>query len=907
MNISNPYIKNLNLLKIKQEKEITSIQILQQENIETKNPLLLKDKQPQNKSQIKIKQKSALTKFRTKTYFDNNRCNRNTNEKIIYANKEMKKNLTHRTFSKNKTNTETQNIKNLKDKDFLNNNTLNNKENYKEKHGENYNVNNKEFKIKVKKVIDLNELTIAHNFTNFTNNNTTSSNKNNKAFENEKIHAENFEFLNLKKDEIKVFQQGNTVKVKKSDCEATAEKGIIAKDSCETRKSLILHEFPLFKNSFVISENINSKNLSCRNTNNIIDIETLPNIKCSEENSLINESYNHNNTSDSSVKNKSSNKLLNILERNNDDYDYHDNNNINNNNFNLSLDENLIRDRINRSKVNGATKIKETFTLFMQNNSKKEFRNENASYNTTKFEKEKAKAEETKRNNMKVHSNNSMSISSIRNCINPNTTNFIRIPISKQEDNGSRKSIGIEKNSRNNNSSKIIKKLHNNFRSPPKSNRLKFSKTKNYFSSFSNIINSLNNKNSNDTNAFAHNSISELSQKVANCNNILSSISQNKKLKSDVDILSEKIKTLKKIQQNKNYEIEILKSKYSEAIESYKGEIERNRKLKEKIATQISFGKNLKKILKIFANNLVEITEMLLLSKSSAEKQRASLIPPENASLSIDIYDSYNNEDEKRCMLQEQIQALLLAKFLHFKKNLNLDLEAEIEKIRNWNNTNANMLIGRSSIGKNNSNNNNSTSNYSNISNSNNIEMSISNIKITGLNKQHNDNENDSFESCSKKNISAQSQDYFDLSLSNQFMNLNQIPSGNFGNLGNLSNMSSNNINININQNPQFIFTKNNYNSKQNNNKNPHNNSFGAIDGESDNIFGSNSNNNYNSNANINNNNYNNNNSSNLNRNANANFIGNNKNLVHYSSNKEKDSKCSNIANFNGINSNNKT
>lgn len=805
MNINNPITRNTSLLKTKQDKDFP-INPNSHRQINSSRKSNIKEREL-NKSQIKgkEKEKSPLMKNTTKTHFDpSNNVNKKEN---LYAHTEMKKNLTQRVFAQTDRNglnsKEIQNFKNNQTSDILNDNG-NNKE-------------NKEFKIKVKKVFDLNEFTV-HNIT---NDNTTSSNKNqeNKAFD--KLDPERFEYY--KPDPQ---NQVEGFKVKKSECEVNqgkVEKGL------EDRKSRILKEFPIFNNNIFIKENLNF-------TNNHLDIETLPNMKYSEINSL-NESYNDNASNSSLINRSIKNHFIKIDKLNQVSDKIQCERNIKrNNDINLSLDDEKINAKYNNhcsneNKEKYGDTIKETFTLFLQNNSKKEILNEEKSYRT-KEEKEKTKY------NLKNKTTDSLN-SNIKTA--PNRKTYTE---KKDKTDSSRKTQDIER-------LHIIQKLSNKFYSPQK-NRSDCSKTKNYLSPFSNSIANFNHN-------YINNSISELNKKVANCDSMLTYFQISKKLKSEVEILTEKVKTLKKIQQTKNHEIEMLKSKYSEAIENYKSEIDNNKRLKEKIDKQNSLVKNLKKNFKILANNLIEITELLLLSKSSAEK-RASLIAAENASLSIDIYDSYNNEDEKKSLLQEQIQSLLLEKFYYYKKQLNLDLEAEIEKIKNWN-SNVNFLSWK------NTNSNNNLNNF-NFNNSNNIEMSISNIKITALNKN---NENESFESSSKKNIS---QDYFDMSISNQFLNLNQIPSGNFGNLGS-------NINININQSPQFIFTNNNYNSKQN----PHNDSFGVIDVEGENILGSNSNKNYNSNAN-NINNYN----SNTNNNG-------NKNLVNYSSNRERNSKC-NLYNF---------
>ncbi len=153
---------------------------------------------------------------------------------------------------------------------------------------------------------------------------------------------------------------------------------------------------------------------------------------------------------------------------------------------------------------------------------------------------------------------------------------------------------------------------------------------------------------------------------------------------------------------------------------------------------------------------------------------------------------------KKKNQMQDQIQSLLISKINFFQKKLQLKLNTEIDRVKNWNSS-FNCFGGKAG---------------------NNTDLNFSNIRLSMRY-----NENDSFEN-SKKNIS---QDYFDFSISNQFLNLNNFTSNNYGN----------NINININQSPKFVFTNNKHNSSKAN----ANNSFANIDCEGENILESNSNN----------------------------------------------------------------
>ena len=311
-----------------------------------------------------------------------------------------------------------------------------------------------------------------------------------------------------------------------------------------------------------------------------------------------------------------------------------------------------------------------------------------------------------------------------------------------------------------------------------------------------------------EKNLKSKNNFSNNNQVISN-ENFLSFVENNKKLKTNIDILKEKIKTSKKLEINKNLEIENLKIKYTEAIENYKKELDNTKKIKLDLQKEKLSNKNIKKYFKNCLNNIIDILELLLLSKPSNHRQSVNLA--ENASYSIDIYDSYYNEDEKRGLLQEQIQSLLISKFNFYKKEINVDLDSEIEKIKNWNN-------------------------FLNFNNKgNNLDINVSNIRLTVKNY-----DNDSFESLKKNN----SQDFFDLSNSNQFLNLNNLNPNNLVNVGN-------NINININQKPNFIFTSNNYNNI-NNSFGIDNDNFNFIDNSNSLINNENKFSNYNQDVNNN-------------------------------------------------------
>ena len=209
---------------------------------------------------------------------------------------------------------------------------------------------------------------------------------------------------------------------------------------------------------------------------------------------------------------------------------------------------------------------------------------------------------------------------------------------------------------------------------------------------------------------------------------------QNIKLENEIILLNEKIKSLNQVQIFYCNENDILKSKYTDLQEDYKKYLENIKKIKHELNQYKTQTAKLTQNLKSSLNTLLDVVE-LLLSPRSTNTNKQSIIYNENISYSMDIYDSYNNEEEKRIVIFDQIQSLILSKFNFMKKILNLNFDAEVEKVKNWNNT-------------------------FNYNKSNNNEINVSNIKL--YLKTY---ESHSFESSKK--------DIFDLSISNQFLKNN--------------------------------------------------------------------------------------------------------------------------------------
>jgi hypothetical protein len=68
------------------------------------------------------------------------------------------------------------------------------------------------------------------------------------------------------------------------------------------------------------------------------------------------------------------------------------------------------------------------------------------------------------------------------------------------------------------------------------------------------------------------------------------------------------------------------------------------------------------------------------ITKSLSVTQNTAQQGDNNSNISIDMYDSYNNEEEKKSNLIEQIQNVIIAKVSYIKKTFNIDFEKEIQK-----------------------------------------------------------------------------------------------------------------------------------------------------------------------------------------------------------------------------------
>lgn len=154
----------------------------------------------------------------------------------------------------------------------------------------------------------------------------------------------------------------------------------------------------------------------------------------------------------------------------------------------------------------------------------------------------------------------------------------------------------------------------------------------------------------------------------------------NSKLTNEINILQEKLKTMKNVLNIKNSESEMIKTRYTEIIEEYRRELEKSKKLNLEFTLAKEKKSNQSNHLKTTLNILIEVSELFLNFKPNARSSHSINIE----SISMDIYESFIGDEERRMTMIEQIQGLLISKLNAIKKSLSLDLDKEIERVKGW-------------------------------------------------------------------------------------------------------------------------------------------------------------------------------------------------------------------------------
>ena len=218
---------------------------------------------------------------------------------------------------------------------------------------------------------------------------------------------------------------------------------------------------------------------------------------------------------------------------------------------------------------------------------------------------------------------------------------------------------------------------------------------------------------------------------------------KNSRLINEIAILNEKIQSQNEIINIKENENKLYKEKYSSFIEDLKSD---NIKLKQNNIDIKKCNDRFSYAFKNLLNTFIDLIEFIIGNFSSRSRSiRSSKSCNKNITnskyeSSIDIYDSFNTDEEKKNQLLIQIKNIILIKVKYFQSIFtNQSFEKEIEKIQNLNNFSLSSNIR-------------SLCNMSNIFKTNNIENSNSVFNEIDLSASQNNN----FLNSIKKNKNIQ-------------------------------------------------------------------------------------------------------------------------------------------------------
>jgi hypothetical protein len=140
----------------------------------------------------------------------------------------------------------------------------------------------------------------------------------------------------------------------------------------------------------------------------------------------------------------------------------------------------------------------------------------------------------------------------------------------------------------------------------------------------------------------------------------------------------------------KNNEVELINRKHKDILDEIKSDVNKNKKM---ASENLSLKETIQKyniIVKSTITILLDILEILItqknpppsqnFTKSFSVTQNTVQQGDNNSNISIDMYDSYNNEEEKKSNLIEQMQNVIIAKISYIKKVFNIDFDKEIQK-----------------------------------------------------------------------------------------------------------------------------------------------------------------------------------------------------------------------------------
>jgi len=154
------------------------------------------------------------------------------------------------------------------------------------------------------------------------------------------------------------------------------------------------------------------------------------------------------------------------------------------------------------------------------------------------------------------------------------------------------------------------------------------------------------------------------------------------KLQDEVNIYKEKSEKLEEEIMKLNLKIKEMTEK-NEKI-AIKNEEEKNSEEDSSFSSQ---KKNpLKKAISSAYDILIELVELILNQKTYKEKDKENNSTKQIENISMDIYEPcVYNDEERKSLLFEQIQQILIFKINFINKIYHLGLEKQCERIKNWN------------------------------------------------------------------------------------------------------------------------------------------------------------------------------------------------------------------------------
>ncbi len=312
----------------------------------------------------------------------------------------------------------------------------------------------------------------------------------------------------------------------------------------------------------------------------------------------------------------------------------------------------------------------------------------------------------------------------------------------KEKENKNHISSTIQTNSNNNKKNAInLKTLDNNWvNKVTKNNQIK-KKT-----STKNLVNNIsvsteliggNGLNSSEINLNPNYSETNLTTKYTSeiiklNNEIMEYQLKNSRLTNEINILNEKMKSLNEIISIKETENEMYKNKYTSFMNELKNEISHLKNTNNDLKKFKSLYDKMRITFKSIIKLLTDMFEFFLFHNprtNSVRSNKSYTMSNMNTNnnnnnskyeFSIDIYDSFNNEEERKIQLISQIQGLILSKYKSIQNNFSISIEKEIDRIQNLNlNFNSNISVINTlsnisniiKVSKDNNDNSNSTSN----------------------------------------------------------------------------------------------------------------------------------------------------------------------------------------------------